>query len=208
MMTTFTNIPIRENAKVREYKCRALMADVARKQIDIINNHDYHNPTPEEDVMNKEAVMMLTYIAALDYFIYDLIDEMESVGKYRQGNKHNINRAKELILHAHEVFYRKIYNDDFRGCKAYNEAMETFYAAINECVLLEAPERAYNIIVAIVRLQAECRSKIAARYFYAPSRELDKIPSMLEGLGITDYHLDNIIDKGVRPIIMNVKRVG
>ena len=28
---------------------------------------------------------------------------------------------------------------------------------------------------------------------------------MLEGLGLTDYHLDNLIDRIVRPIIMEVR---
>ena len=52
------------------------------------------------------------------------------------------------------------------------------------------------------------RAKLGKRYFYQPSAELDKIPQMLEGLGIHDYHLDNIIEMRVRPIIMNAEYVG
>jgi hypothetical protein len=37
---------------------------------------------------------------------------------------------------------------------------------------------------------------------------LEKIPAMLEGLGIHDYNLDNIIEMRVRPIIMNAEYVG
>ena len=51
----------------------------------------YRNPTPNEAQLNKQAVLMLTLIAALDFAIYDLIEEMETVGKYRHANKRSIN---------------------------------------------------------------------------------------------------------------------
>jgi hypothetical protein len=103
------------------------------------------------------------------------------------------------------IFYRRLFNYEFGGCEKYNDAMDTYYEAINDCVKLEAPERAYNIIVAIVRLQAECRKRIDMRYFYQPSQDLEKIPSLLECLGITDYKLDNIIERQVRSIKFRVK---
>lgn len=151
---------------------------------------------------------MLTLIAALDYCIYDLIEEMEEVGKYRHGNKKNINKAKDLILHAHDLFYRNMLSFDNKGVKQYNIASEKIYAAIQECVSLDAPERAYNIIVALIRIQSKQRTKLGARYHYKPSEALEKIPAMLEGLGIHDYNLDNIIEMRVRPIVMNAKYVG
>lgn len=151
---------------------------------------------------------MLTLIAALDYCIYDLIEEMEEVGKYRHGNKKNINKAKDLILHAHDLFYRNMLSFDNKGVKQYNIASEKIYATIQECVSLNAPERAYNIIVALIRLQSKQREKLGARYHYKPSEALEKIPAMLEDLGIHDYNLDNIIEMRVRPIIMNAEYVG
>ena len=196
--TGTTNIPIPDSAYARRRRATELIYMTAWQQS---QPRDYRNPTHKEEVLNKEAVIFVTLLAALDYFIYDLIDEMTAAGKYRHANKHNINRAQAIILHAHEVFYKKIYNEDFRGCQAYNEAMEVFYGAINDCVSLEAPERAYNIIVAICRLQATQRAKLGDRYYYAPSAEVDKIPSMLAGLNIKDYALDNIIERRVRPII-------
>lgn len=203
--TGTTNIPIPDSAYVRHRKATELCYYTAWQQV---QPRDYHNPTPAEDKLNKEAVIMLTLIAALDYFVYDLIDEMTEAGKYRHANKRAINRAKDLILHAHDKFYRRLFSVDERGGKAYNEAMEAFYAAINDCVALEAPERAYNIIVAMVRLQALQRKKLGARYYFAPSEALDKIPSMLEGLGIEDRHLDNIIEMRIRPIIVKRQYAG
>jgi hypothetical protein len=200
-----TNIPMPDSAYARWRRCKELSYYTAWQQTQPRN---YRNPTPAEEILNKEAVLMLTLIAALDYCIYDLIEEMEEVGKYRHAMKHNINKAKDLILHAHDLFYRNMLSFDNKGVKQYNIASEKIYATIQECVSLNAPERAYNIIVALIRLQSKQREKLGARYHYKPSEALEKIPTMLESLGIHDYNLDNIIEMRVRPIIMNAEYVG
>lgn len=200
-----TNIPIPDSGYARWRRSTELCYLTAWQQTQPRN---YHNPSPNEEILNKEAVLMLTLIAALDYCIYDLIEEMEEVGKYRHAMKHNINKAKDLILHAHDLFYRNMLSFDNKGVKQYNIASEKIYATIQECVSLNAPERAYNIIVALIRLQSKQREKLGARYYYKPSEALEKIPAMLEGLGIHDYNLDNIIEMRVRSIIMNAEYVG
>lgn len=203
--TGTTNIPIPDSSYVRWRKSAELSYMTAWQQIQPRN---YRNPTPNEDALNKEAVLMLTLIAALDYCIYDLIEEMESIGKYRYGFKKNVNKAKDLILQAHDLFYRNMLGIDSKGVKQYNIASEQVYEAVQGCVYLRAPERAYNIIMALIRLQSKQREKLDTRYHYKPSAELDKIPQMLECLGIHDYSLDNIIEMRVRPIIMNAEYVG
>lgn len=203
--TGTTNIPIPDNAYTKWRKSTELSYMTAWQQIQPRN---YRNPTPNEEMLNKEAVLMLTLIAALDYCIYDLIEEMEAVGKYRHANKKNINKAKDLILHAHDLFYRNMLEIDNKGVKQYNIASEAVYNAVQECVYLRAPERAYNIIMALIRLQSKQREKLGARYHYKPSVALEKIPAMLENLGIHDYNLDNIIEQRVRPIVMNAEYVG
>ena len=203
--TGTTNIPIPDNAYTRRRKSTELCYMTAWQQVQPRN---YRNPTPNEEMLNKEAVLMLTLIAALDYCIYDLIEEMEEVGKYRHAMKRNINKAKDLILHAHDLFYRNMLGIDSKGVKQYNIASEQVYEAVQGCVYLRTPERAYNIIMALVRLQAKQREKLGSRYHYKPSAELDKIPAMFECLGIHDYNLDNIIEMRVRPIIMNAEYVG
>lgn len=201
--TGTSNIPIPDNAYARWRRAKHLSYMTAWQQT---QPKDYRTPSALESEQNKEAVLMLTLIAALDYFIYDLIDEMETARRYKQGNKRNINRCKELIEKAHMVFYKRLFSYEFGGCAKYNDAMDTYYKAINECVSLEAPERAYNIIVAIVRLQAKCRKRIDMRYFYQPSQDLERIPSLLECLGIHDYKLDNIIEQKIRTIKFRVNK--
>ena len=198
MNTGTSNIPIPDTAGVRAYKAQRLQYHTAWKQV---QRKPSHLPDAVEEAQNYEAVIWMTALAALDYFIYDLIDEMEACGKYRHANKRNINRARDIIMNAHTTFYRRIFNYDFGGCKQYNNAMEVYYKAINDCIALEAPERAYNIVVAICRLQAKQRGKMIAHSF-APSFEVDRVPQLLEGLGIHDYNLDNIIEQRVRNIKM------
>lgn len=199
--TGTSNVPIPDTPYTRWRRSKMLSYMTAWQQE---QPKDYRNPTMLEDEQNKEAVRMLTLIASLDYFIYDLIEEMEQAGKFKHTIKRNINRCKELIERVHMIFYRRLFSYEFGGCKKYNDAMDTYYKAINHCVSLEAPERAYNIIVAIVRLQAECRKRIDMRYFYQPSQDLECIPSLLECLGIHDYKLDNIIERQVRSIKFRV----
>ena len=148
------------------------------------------------------AVIMVSLLAALDYFVFDFIEALEDAGKYHFGNKRAVNKARDIILEAHTKFYRSIYGK-FRDCTDYNNKMDEYYNAINECIGLhdEPLERAYSIVMAICRLQAEYRKKLIA-HTYLPSFEVEKIPAMLEGLGIHDYHLDNIIEQRVRNIKM------
>jgi predicted AlkP superfamily phosphohydrolase/phosphomutase len=119
-----------------------------------------------------------------------------------------VNKARDIIIHAHMKFWNNIYGI-YRDCSDYNNKMDEFYRQIDECVGLhdEPLARAYSIVVAICRLQAEYRKKLVA-HTYLPSFEVEKIPAMLEGLGIHDYNLDNIIERRVRPIIMNAEYVG
>lgn len=196
--TGTSNIPIPDSPVARAHKARMLHYHTAWQNC---QPKPFHLPDSVEEKQNYEAVIWMTLLAALDYFIYDLIEEMEDAGKYRHANKRNINRARDIILKAHNTFYKRIFNYDFGGCKQYNDAMDVYYKAINSCIALEAPERAYNIVVAICRLQAKQRGKMIAHSF-APSLEVDKVPQMLEGLGIHDYHLDNIIEQRVRSIKM------
>lgn len=196
--TGTSNIPIPDSPVARAYKAQMLHYHTAWHNC---QPKPFHLPDSVEEKQNYEAVIWMTLLAALDYFVYDLIEEMEDAGKYRHANKRNINRARDIILKAHNTFYKRIFNYDFGGCKQYNDAMDVYYKAINNCIALETPERAYNIVVAICRLQAKQRGKMIVHSF-APSLEVDKVPQMLEGLGIHDYHLDNIIEQRVRNIKM------
>lgn len=197
--TGTTNIPIPDSPVARACKAYQLARHtylLSRKPLSL------RMPTEKEAKEIEVAVIMVSLLAALDYFVFDFIEALEDAGKYRFGNKRAVNKARDIILEAHTKFYRSIYGK-FRDCTDYNNKMDEYYNAINECVGLhdEPLERAYSIVVAMCRLQAEYRKKLIA-HTYLPSFEVERIPAMLEGLGIHDYHLDNIIEQRVRNIKM------
>ncbi len=198
--TATSNIPIPDSPVAQLYKSRMLQYHTAKH---MVQPQRFRLPTAEEDRQNKEAVILVTLLAALDYFVYDLIDEMTEAGLYRQANKRNINRAKDIIAEAHNKFYKAMMGyDNGSGLRQYNDAMDKFYQAINDCVALTPPERAYNIVVAMCRLQMAQNDKLTY-HSYILSKEVAKIPKVLECLGIHDYGLDRIIEQRIRPIVFN-----
>lgn len=204
--TGTTNIPIPDSPIARMQKVIQLTRHTKwqnRQPLDVM-------PMPKEEEKReiKAGAIMVSLLASLDMFIYDFIEQLEAAGKYRFGNKRIVNKARDIIIHAHMKFWNNIYGI-YRDCSDYNNKMDEFYRQIDECVGLhdESLARAYSIVVAICRLQAEYRKKLVA-HTYLPSFEVEKIPAMLEGLGIHDYNLDNIIERRVRPIVMNAEYIG
>lgn len=80
--------------------------------------------------------------------------------------------------------------------------MDAFYEAIDNCISLEAPERAYNILLAMCR-NVEIYNQRLDEYHFIPAYDVAKIPSILANIPIEDHKLDNIIDMVVRPIVFN-----
>lgn len=196
--TATTNLPIANNAMVRRYDQIKLMQRTAwlRSQPTSVI------PMPDEQERKEiyAGCTMVTLLASLDLFIYDLIEALEAKNKYRFGIKKNVNKARDLILNAHTIFYKRIWSV-YKDCSDYNNRMEEYYTAIDECIGLrgegEEIERAYSIVVAICRLQAKYR-KMMTSHTYQPSIEVEKIPAMLECIGAVDRQLDNIIENKIK----------
>ena len=199
--TATTNLPIADNAGVRRYKQVKLMQRTAwrlSQPTDVI-------PMPDEEEKKEiyAGCTMVTLLASLDLFIYDLIEALEAENKYRFAIKRNVNKARDLILNAHTIFYKRIWSV-YRDYSDYNKRMDDYYRAIDECIELrdEPVARAYSIVVAMCRLQAKYR-KMMVSHTYHPSIEVEKIPSMLECIGARDYVLDNIIENRIKTILKN-----
>ena len=196
--TATTNLPIAKNAMVRKYDQIKLMQRTAWLQsqpTDVI-------PMPDEEEKKEiyAGCTMVTLLASLDLFIYDLIEALEAKNKYRFAVKKNVNKARDLILNAHTIFYKCIWSV-YKDCSDYNNRMDEYYSAIDECIGLrgegEEIERAYSIVVALCRLQSKYR-KMMTSHTYQPSIEVEKIPSMLECIGAVDRQLDNIIENKIK----------
>ena len=196
--TATTNLPIANNAMVRRYDQVKLMQRTAWLQ----SQPTSVIPMPDEEEKREiyAGCTMVTLLASLYYFIFDLIEALEANGKYRFGIKKNVNKARDLIQHAYDVFYRRIWSV-YRDCSDYSSRSDTYYYGIDECIGLrgegEEIERAYSIVVAMCRLQAKYRRMMTA-HTYQPSIEVEKIPAMLECIGAVDRQLDNIIENKIK----------
>ena len=196
--TATTNLPIAKNAMVRRYDQIKLMQRTAWLQ----SQPPSVIPMPDEEEKKEiyAGCTMVTLLATLDYYIYDLIEALEAKNKYRFAIKKNVNKARDLILNAHTIFYKRIWSV-YKDCSDYNNRMEIYYSAIDECIGLrgegEEIERAYSIVVALCRLQAKYR-KMMVSHTYQPSIEVEKIPAMLECIGAVDRQLDNIIENKIK----------
>ena len=160
-------------------------------------------PTPAEYRRNQEAVVMLAYVAAAYKFVDELPTELETVGMYRHAIKRQANRIEPILKKAsrHAEDALKAANNG-KASTGYYDVMDAFYEAIDNCISLEAPERAYNILLAMCRNVGIYNQRLD-EYHFIPAYEVAKIPSILADIPVEDHQLDNIIDMVVRPIVFN-----
>lgn len=160
-------------------------------------------PTPAEFRRNQEAVVMLAYVAAAYKFVDELPTELEAAGMYRHDIKRQANRIEPILKKAsrHAEDALKAANNG-KASTGYYDVMDAFYEAIDNCISLEAPERAYNILLAMCRNVGIYNQRLD-EYHFVPAYDVAKIPSILANIPIEDHKLDNIIDMVVRPIVFN-----
>lgn len=193
-----TNIPVHKGVErlVEDAKLRHSYNFMRRQP------KDYHNLTSREDRLNREAVVMLTLIASVHYYTSDLAEELTALGIYRHGIKRVANRVDDIINEAHAQASALLKRcNQGAGYRAYNDCMDAMYGAVESSVALEGAERVYNIILAMCRLVGDYVEHRIGAYDFRPAREVAKVPALMVDIPIKDYHLDNIIDIAVRPII-------
>lgn len=162
-------------------------------------------PTAAEYRRNQEAVVMVSLIAAAYQFVDELEKELRAAGMYKHGVKRTANRIEPILRKASRTAEEALrMANNGKASTGYYDCMEAFYGAITDCVKLPAPERIYNILVAMCRLVGKYNTKLN-EYHFQQSYEVAKIPAILHDIPIHDYEIDNIIDLAVRPIVFNVK---
>lgn len=160
-------------------------------------NMQPHAPRPEDVKYTADAIRMLNYIAALNYAMLDLEDELSEAALLRHDIKRRVNQTAELVQKIHEQSWRMLAKISDKATREYNDCMDWCYRKVQGAVLLQAPERAYNIVVALCRLVEKYNKKISPCYVFHPALPIYKIPSLLECIKLTDYRIDNIIDMAV-----------
>lgn len=157
-------------------------------------NMQPRKPRPEDERFVPIAVRMLTYVACLNYAMCDLETELEEAGLLRQGVKRSFRAAQENVQKVHQRAYVMLSEVNATAGRSYNNELEQAWSRIDEAVLLEAPERAYNIVLALVRIIERANTQLLGRYDFAPARVLYCIPERLACTGIEDHKIDRIIE--------------
>lgn len=158
---------------------------------------DLTHPTAEEQRLAALAVRMLLYAACLDYAMLELEEEVTAAGLFRHAAKRRILQAEELIARVHGRAYDLLVRVSPEAGRQYNDRMDAAWRRMAQSVLLPSPERSYNMVVALCRLIESANRRLTARYDFAPARELRRIPSLLDILGLQDREIDHIIEQNI-----------
>lgn len=151
-------------------------------------------PRDEDARFVPTAIRMLTCIACLNYAMCDLEEELTAAGLWRHAVKHAFVTVQNQAQRVHQQAYEMLSKANAQAARQYNDKLEEGWLDIETCVALKAPERAYNIVVALCRLIEKLNNDLTGRYDFAPARVLYRIPEMLAGVKIHDYHIDRIIE--------------
>lgn len=151
-------------------------------------------PRPEDERYVPLAVRMLTLVGCLNYAMLDLESELTASGLFRHETKRRYTQARTLVAQAHGIAWSMLRKIDDRAARQYNDKTDEAYRTISGCILLEAPQRSYNIVLSLCRIISSLNGRISGRYDFNPVKPLVRIPALLECTGIEDYRIDEIIE--------------
>lgn len=160
-------------------------------------NMQPRKPRAEDAKYVPTAIRMLTGIACLNYAMCDLETELSDFGVLRNGIKRIFRMAQVQVQQVHQQAYEMLCKASKTAARQYNDELDEAWRAIDDSVKLEAPERAYNIVVALCRLIEKQNKELTGLYDFAPARVLYRIPVMLSGVKIRDYRIDRIIEMNI-----------
>ena len=128
------------------------------------------------------------------YAMLDLESELTASGLFRHETKRRYTQARTLVAQAHGIAWSMLRKIDDRAARQYNDKTDEAYRTISGCILLEAPQRSYNIVLSLCRIISSLNGRISGRYDFNPAKPLVRIPALLECTGIEDYRIDEIIE--------------
>lgn len=156
------------------------------------------NLNEKEKELTIKAKFMLVYIACINYAMYGLESELRASGKYRHKVAHYFKIAQKIANDAHNNAYAMFASGENNVGPMYNEEFDRIWAEIDECVLLPDSEKDYNIIMALSRIVGKLTKEIEFMYYFPLADHITRIPSLLNGLEIEDYKVDNIIERNIK----------
>lgn len=163
-----------------------------------IQNFDRPMSKEEREVYGERGKKLVVYIACINDALLDLETELESVGKFRHDVKRRVKQAQEIAMKAHTTMYKALANiEGSNAGKWYNERYEASANAIRENVFLDAPDKAYSTIMALLRLVRKLNDSLG-RFINRPSESLAAVEKLIKDIPAEDRHIDGLIDNHIK----------
>lgn len=184
-----------------------LIRRTAWVNMQIETNPAFRKPRKRDHDDLIQAMYMLAYLGAIDMAIYDLIQELTDAGLYRHAIKRQINAISRTIASANGMAsdILKRVNNGHR-VRQYSDMFEYTYNEVQKAVLLDPPERAYNIVRALTRLFAKAYDAVGLRTSHVYLRDAVEVLKRLEVPQIKDYGIDSIIERNVEIVVPEEKK--
>lgn len=172
---------------------------MAWRNIQLEENPRLRPPQPRDRQDLNTALYMLAYLGAINMALYDLQQELTDAGLYRHAIKAQVNRIMRTIGQANGMasdILQKV--NDGQRVRQYADMYEYTYNEVQKHILIEAPERAYNIVRALSRLFIKAYDAVGRRTSHTYLRDAAEALKRLDIPQITDRNLDNIIERVVQ----------
>ena len=164
-------------------------------------NREFMPSTKAEQIkFNANAGMLMVSMACLNSFMIDLEDELIAGKKFKHEVKHNFKRVSATVEKITNAFYRGAKN--VKGgefVRDYNVDVDNATIAINNAVLLQSEERAFNIVLSLIRIVLDANTKIG-RFKRDFVEELHSSINLLSSCKIKDYKIDFIVRNAIESI--------
>lgn len=154
-------------------------------------------PSKSDKTMVDNAIKMLSAIALLNSFFYDLENEFEDYGLMKHGLKKWIYKEHDVVKAVHELAYSIMNDHNAWAGRAYNDRLTNGENEISTNVLLAPPERSYNIVLSLCRLVKKYNEAVRGWYDFAPAEHLYEIPRKIYSDKVKDYNIDIIVEKSL-----------
>lgn len=169
------------------------------KQIDWRQTQERAMSDSERASINACAVKMMGYIAALDWFMIDLKEDLISEGLYRHGIKRMINQWTDKICNeVHTKAFKLLTSVNPNISSHYNIVGDGFRERISSAVYLEGLDKSYSIVINLCRLIEKYNNKIKSDYDFKPVKLVLKLPKQLAIIGKEASDLEFIIENAVK----------
>ncbi len=169
--------------------------NLLRQFVFVDKENQERGATEEENIRYLPyGVQVIVYAACAHSALYDLEAELSDAGLYRHATKRYLQQARKHVGHLHELLYKGIGAHSEKFGRWYNEQFSEADGAINEHISLEAPERAYNITRALLRMAIRANEKCGR--FRCPAISLVVLAEKYLdrcNLPIKDYQIDPIL---------------